>query len=119
MIEHTPGPWTYKEELGANLSAVSSSKRVVAGIPNDGAINPDELTEQRANARLIAAAPTAPHECDDLNCPGNINRKKLEAFPDLLEACRHSLGILGSISHPYLKDSLLLEIKAAINKATG
>lgn len=37
----------------------------------------------RANAELIALAPTAPHECDDLKCPGNINRRKLELWDEM------------------------------------
>jgi hypothetical protein len=37
-----------------------------------------------ADARLIELAPTAPHECSDPDCPGNVNRRKLLAFDGLL-----------------------------------
>lgn len=47
---------------------------------------PAEL-ERNANAQLIIAAPTAPHECDDPACPGNVNRRKLEAIDGLLVVC--------------------------------
>ena len=36
-----------------------------------------------ANAALIALAPTAPHDCDDPQCPGDINRRKLESFDEI------------------------------------
>ena len=61
MIKHTPGPW--------NTSPY---------VANDCTM---------ANAELIALAPTAPHECDDPKCPGNINRKRLELYHDFVEAC--------------------------------
>src|SRR3990167_4484834 len=41
--------------------------------------------EQRANAELLSLAPTAPHDCD-LDCPGAVNKRKLEALPEMLEA---------------------------------
>lgn len=44
--------------------------------------------DSEAHARRIVAdrkaAPTAPHECADPQCPGNVNRRKLEAYPDLV-----------------------------------
>jgi len=55
-VKHTPGPWEYHEELRARMSYVGDRERVVAGIPND--TDPKEMEVTRANARLIAAAPT-------------------------------------------------------------
>jgi hypothetical protein len=37
----------------------------------------------------------APHECDDAECPGNVNRLKLEAFDDLLRGCKFLLNQCG------------------------
>lgn len=42
---------------------------------------PDEIGP---NAVLLALAPTAPHACEDPNCPGGQNAHKLVAFPKLL-----------------------------------
>jgi len=51
-----------------------------------------DVETAHANARLIAAAPTAPHECDDPKCPGNINRIKLGLFDNMLAALKDLLG---------------------------
>lgn len=76
-VKHTPGPWKYHEELGAQFSMVGNSDYVVAGIPNETWTGcEDDLPIQRANARLIAAAPdllealetAASHVCS-LLCP--------------------------------------------------
>ena len=36
------------------------------------------------DAALLALAPTAPHECDIPDCPGSVNKRRLEAFDNLL-----------------------------------
>ncbi len=46
-----------------------------------------EITE---NAPLVNIITTAPHECDP-ECPGEINRRKLEAAEGLLEAAKNAL----------------------------
>ena len=35
---------------------------------------------------LVALACTAPHDCNARGCPGPVNKRKLEAFDDLLAA---------------------------------
>src|SRR3990167_2574137 len=47
--------------------------------------------EEIANAKLFLLAPTAPHTCEDLTCPGDINRRKLEAAEKMAEACKAAL----------------------------
>jgi len=60
-VSHTPGPWEYEECLGARLSLISGGGLAIAGVPNvDPQIEysiPYGIETQRANARLIAAAP--------------------------------------------------------------
>ena len=41
-------------------------------------------------ADLYAIAAYAPHSCGDPLCPGEVNRRKLEAFDGLLEAAKHT-----------------------------
>ncbi len=102
-MEHTPGPWTYREHLndtftilGRNLDAGKT------GVPYSG----EELTvvfelEDEADARLIAAA------------------------PELLEACEDALGIIGAAIGvvPNFQNDLTLaaqtKLLATIAKATG
>ena len=129
-MKHTPGEWVANgnyitlQKLQHDLIA----KTLTYDFPQEEAV---------ANAQLIALAPTAPHECDDPNCPGNINRLRLEAFDDLLEACQKllyyaleylrdinvSLGKTPDDTHKLAmfavcKGDIGL-IKAAITKATG
>lgn len=44
----------------------------------------------RGNAIIIALAPTAPHNCSDPKCPGNINRQIIEIFPALVDMLESS-----------------------------
>jgi hypothetical protein len=42
--------------------------------------------EDESNALLISLAPTAPHGCAIPGCPGAENKRKLEAFDEMVEA---------------------------------
>ena len=97
MSGHTPGPWVWDGPLSSG-----EAYRLISHHPGhkldyvleavDGAVyseyssDPGYMQVSQENARLIAAAPIAPHECDDPKCPGNVNRRKLEAFDEMLEA---------------------------------
>ena len=82
-IKHTPGPWFHggcvvygnDHKLGGDLIC-DLACTVIARTAN--------VVE--ANARLIELAPTAPHECDDPKCSGNVNRRKLELFGEMFRA---------------------------------
>lgn len=97
-LKHTPGPWSYgqrESEVGSNYYRIKTSNDVLSG---------DNLVGYcgEANARLIAAAPEAPHECDDPKCPGNINRQKLELYDEMVKALQEiyedwNLSIIKSI----------------------
>ena len=41
-------------------------------------------------SELRECALEVPHECDDPNCQGNINRQKLEMFDEMLSALRET-----------------------------
>jgi len=82
-IKHTPGDW--KANPGPVGMIIDGGSAKIATLPS-GVCHPTEDLEP--NAELIALAPTAPHECDDDNCPGNRNRRKLEAFDAIVEFLR-------------------------------
>ena len=93
-MTHTPGPWKVKKldgEIYINPSRESGEYALLAKVhgarPRPGR---SEDTAQ-ANARLIAAAPEAPHDCEVPDCPGQRNKRLLEATEGLLEACRLAL----------------------------
>ena len=79
------------------------------------------------NAELIALAPTAPHDCADPDCPGAVNKRKLEAFPEMLEALREAESHLAeeladarfSAVHPGGHCPVLDRVRAALAKAKG
>ena len=61
-MKHTKGPWHWHNEKTYNLAGKGSFED------------------------LIFLAPTAPHTCDDPTCPGDINRRKLEAAEEIARA---------------------------------
>ena len=97
-INHTPGPWS---QHGARIRRTAHAQicevMVQREIP----------TEQiGGNAKLLALAPTAPHECGDPHCPGNVHRKRLEVYEELLSACREAQKALLAYGPSTQDDSL-------------
>lgn len=90
MSEHTLELWEVeKQYFGYEVVCYTDAADEPTFIANCGA---NDDSESRA-LRIVAdrkAALTAPHECGDPQCPGNINRRKLEAYPDLLAACKRA-----------------------------
>ena len=120
MIKHTSGKWRLvKDAQGPNMVMHPTEEgKAIACLsdvfrPLHGYIYEYPFDERTGNAELIATAQTAPHECDDPDCPGNINRKKLEALDVLIDACRDALNS-GIFRH---EDKIVVE--AAIAKATS
>jgi hypothetical protein len=58
-MNYTKGKWEYEEELQANFSMISGGDTVICGMVNplESETYEKELTEMRANAHLILAAP--------------------------------------------------------------
>ncbi len=100
---HTPGPWHVKDDTSIRATiegrdvqvALLSPSRFTRDDPH-AHLNEHFRDSQAANARLIASAPTAPHECIS-DCPGEQNRRKIEAHDALLEALEAVLR--GEMSH--------------------
>lgn len=98
---HTPGNWK-PEKRNAEGNGYPIIGNVSAGdfpwlvnVPAPpfamGAIGALVCYQQaEPNARLLALAPTAPHCCSDPACPGDVNRRKLEAAEKLAEAAARS-----------------------------
>lgn len=82
-IAHTKGPWTKQRPFAGILWDVFGP----------GAHPVAELIDNDGDAELLARAREVPHHCTDPNCPGDINRRKLEAF----EAMREALVLVRSI----------------------
>ena len=114
MSQHTAGPWempgTDAGEFVVCTDKSRGKRRTIAHVYDD------------ANARLIAAATTAPPECDDPTCSGAINKRKLDAFPELLINLQTLTDrLMRSFSSGYASAEdwrLINEASAAIVKAT-
>lgn len=57
----------------------------------DGGLICEKILD-RGDYLLLLRADHAPHICEDRHCPGDINRRKLESWPDLLAACEAALA---------------------------
>lgn len=147
-MKHTPGEWKWKGEdyrgdwgwqilVGPNGEGIivgddvgEPSQHIKANMPVDPELCITGMKStgkphvnavhvySEANAKLISLAPTAPHECGDPDCPGNINRKKLEAYPDLLEACKLAKKLTDAVVEQFSGDNIeVLMARATINQA--
>ena len=85
-MTHTPGPWEIESTVSAHYIESEVARVDLIGAPGVLSDNVDI-----ANARLIAAAPEAPHDCEVPDCPGARNKRLLDATEGLLEACRLAL----------------------------
>jgi hypothetical protein len=96
MSTHTPGPWQMDDEHFEDVYA-ESGELVVAAYPFVDAKRPEgeRIAEQKANARLIAAA------------------------PELLEALDLALGLSKGKYSPEAWDDWLEKADTAIRKAKG
>lgn len=66
-------------QLGGLLAAIQEAAQ--AGLRETLA---DSVADDEHGDALMAKAREAPHECTDPQCPGDVNRLKLEAYPKLL-----------------------------------
>lgn len=94
MIEHTKGSWKARGRL---VHSESDDSLIAAVYP---ATQQDEAVA-KANAHLAAKACEAPHECSDPQCPGNVNRRKLEAYDGLLAA--YNAILAGPVDEPQIE----------------
>jgi hypothetical protein len=82
---HTEGPWVveYDFDDDADGQCYSFPWRI------KGVCGFAEEAGSEGDAALIARAPTAPHSCVP-SCPGEQNRRKLEAAEEMAEALREA-----------------------------
>lgn len=85
---HTKGPW----EVGNYNNRAWFIKAVGDTVPICGGQHIDKRSEN--NAALLILAPTAPHDCENVTCPGAVNEQKLEAFDALLNAAKNAMSNL-------------------------
>lgn len=112
--KHTEGPWE-SVEIASNSGSVrhqmTAEGRGVVVVRHDGS------QEGFANARLIAAAPTNPHDCGDPECRGqqamNAHRELLEAAKLVVEGRDEWPSARGSLP----SDATVAKLRAAIAKA--
>ena len=72
---------------------------------------------------LEEAARTAPHDCDVPDCPGPVNKRKLDLFAELLGAAYFALTVIDAPDAPDSGASPILvlarqQLRAAIAKAS-
>lgn len=132
-IQHTPGRWLRCRQT-IRVRTADGKSRSVAVVPcvirrrsDDDRSWGARLALQDGNAQLLALAPTAPHECVNSECPGNVNQLKLEAFDKLKTAAERMAGFLGAWKHAfqsvqmtperYDEDSGLVEYRAVLANA--
>ena len=89
-MKQEKGPWKFGGRASKEVYVPETGRHICtvhfAALQAMTNINFNEVS--LANAHLIALAPTAPHSCDDPDCPGAVNKAKLETFPEMLEALR-------------------------------
>ena len=87
-MKHAKGPWKFGGRASKEVYVPETGRHICtvhfAALQAMTNINFNEVS--LVNAELIALAPTAPHDCADPDCPGAVNKRKLEAFPEMLEA---------------------------------
>ena len=73
-MKHTKGPWIEDKQLDQTRWIIGGDT-ILASITDC----------KKGDAALFALAPTAPHSCDS-DCPGDVNRRKLEAAEEMAKA---------------------------------
>ena len=81
------------------------------------------MTQEMLADHYHLVAPTAPHDCDMPGCPGPLNKRKLEAFDNLLAALQGWLAVVdeqgqGNCCGCHYEQETM-RARAAVAKATG
>jgi hypothetical protein len=90
-VTHTPGPWVFepgpKDDPDVDdADFLIAEAREPAGEVIGTALGPLARGTSEGNARLLAIANTAPHECDVDDCPGRLLLKLLTAAAHALRS---------------------------------
>ena len=82
-LKHTSHNWHWHFEKTLNLAGKGSYE--------NGDILRCKMGPGTGDRELILLAPTAPHSCADPTCPGDINRRKLQAAEEMARAMRRHI----------------------------
>lgn len=88
--QHTPGEWEARpHESPQWMVAVKGGPFDIICVTSQG--------NDEANARMLAMAKAAPHECDDSKCLGNVNRLKLTVFDETVAVLRMARVVIAEL----------------------
>lgn len=112
---HTPGPWEWRvlEEDGSTMRVLSPGVLIVEQCGG----GPWGDSMDRANARLIAAAPTLLAERDEARAQRDALHDALAAIID--DACSYICPSTGREGVPIPHSPRCLAARAALEKARG
>ena len=123
-MKHAKGPWRIDSKPDRSLIGILGPMDIEDD-PNPVAAVNLRREEWASNADLIILALTAPHDCD-LDCPGAVNKAKLEALPEMLEALEAAEQHYAMLCEVICTDNpppgghpVLLRLRAVIAKAKG
>lgn len=94
-LKHMKGPWKY---TGSEIWA--AHERIVMG---RGTYDVKDRELRDGVRQLICLAPTAPHSCADPQCPGDINRRKLQAAEEMVALIQKVKQELSQMNTPWTK----------------
>ena len=109
--KHTPGPWPM--HIRHVHGTRDSDEMSGLGWDFDDDLNPPTpqlrgVLSKAADAKLVERTHEVPHDCDIPNCPGPVNKRKLEAFDDLLAACLAVTNLLQATIVKYVDNGTIL-----------
>ena len=121
--QHSPGPWPMhmKHVYGTRDSDEMSG----LGWEFDDDLNPPTpqlrgVLSKAADAKLVERTHEVPHNCMLPGCPGPENKRKLEAFEELLAACKLALRFsMGDNLRQHEVANYADQLAEAIAKATS
>jgi hypothetical protein len=116
----TPGRWYYKHDKYEGDAIIADGPRWVVRRVEDPDTGYDIVSiPNEADAKLIAAAGTAAHECAEMGYTDAV--ALFQALPELLEAARR-LDVdarLTGLQHDAGWDTFFADLRAALARAAG
>ena len=91
-LKHTKGPFTVR------LTSIIGHSVIQWDFSGDSNTPRRSIQVETDLAELWANAPSTPHLCDDPQCPGDINRRKLQAAEEMAKAAKLTFDSFGNKS---------------------
>lgn len=83
-LRHSYGPFNLNESPNDYAGKfIQNNERVIGETVIRDSVK--ATAEEEGNACLLGLSPTAPHHCADALCPGDVNRRRLEAYDGLVK----------------------------------